>query len=128
MPRLQSQSSRLQNEVSQLVENVLYRKLDPDEDFVNNFPGGYPTLAERYAKRSKEIHVHYSFCGRQYCAVFYRPLIDRAFSEECLINVECCKVYDAAIKLKYRCFSMFPSVFSNPRKCCVSRVSPALYG
>jgi hypothetical protein len=94
MPRLQSQSLKsFQRNPGELQENILYRELDPDEYFVNNFASGYPTLAERYTKRSKELHVHLSFCGREYCAVFYRPLVNEALGKERIIDIECCKVY-----------------------------------
>jgi hypothetical protein len=72
----------------EFADDVFDRKLDPGHEFVHNFPRGYPTLAERYTERSKELHIHFSFCDRQYCAVFYRPIVDEVVAQLARVDVE----------------------------------------
>jgi hypothetical protein len=77
---------------SQFSEDVFDRKLDPEYEFAHKFTRGYPTLAERYAERRNELHVHFAFCDCQYCAVFYRPLMDKGVTQKGVINAECSEI------------------------------------
>lgn len=73
---------------SQLSDCFFDRKLDSEYDFVHQFPRGFPTLAERYTKCREEIHIHLTVGGSKYCAVFYRPIVDKAASQFAGINGE----------------------------------------
>lgn len=84
--------SIFEGEPCQFAEDIFDRQLDSENEFIHLFPSGFPTLAERYAERGNEIHVHFSLCEREYCAVFYRPVVNNAFDQLAVIRAECRKI------------------------------------
>lgn len=69
--------SSTRKKTGEFLKDGFNRKLDVEDDFVHRFPSGIPTLAESYAEHRVEIHIHVSLASGQYCAVFYRPLVDK---------------------------------------------------
>ncbi len=110
-----SKPSIFQDEPCQFIEHILDRKINFEYEFVNQYPSGFPTLAERYTECSEEIHVHLTVRDCKYCAVFYRPFMDEAVSQTNRLSAECGRSTDAAIRLKCLCFSTFPRLLSNPK-------------
>jgi hypothetical protein len=71
-------------------------------------------LAERYSERRNEIHVHLTFCDREYCAVFYRPLMDKAFSQTCA--GKCGEINGCGDQVEVSMLLNIPRRLRSPRK------------
>jgi len=84
-----SRESPFKGAPCQSGDDFLDRKLNPEYEFLNRYPSGFPTLAERYTEGCYELHVHMTGCPREYCAVFYRSQMDKVVGEKPLINTEC---------------------------------------
>ena len=65
-----------------MTQDFFDHQFDLEHGYVHRFPSGLRTLAERYAERWVEIHVHFSLDAGEYCAVFYRPVVDEQVAEQ----------------------------------------------
>jgi len=95
-----SKPSIFQDEPCQFIEHILDRKIDFEYEFVNQYPSGFPTLAERYTECSEEIHVHLTVRDCKYCAVFYRPFMDEAVSQTNRLSAECGEINRCSDKVE----------------------------
>lgn len=96
--------SAFKNKPHQAPEHVLDRRLNPEYEFLNQHPRGFPTLAERYTEGSVEIHVHLTSGAGQYCAVFYRAVVDESLREAFIVNAKSRQIYGSGNEIKMPMF------------------------